>query len=316
VIANEQQAPTQRWDYFPFGETIPATLSGRNLVTGYGGASGDPEQFTGKERDAETGLDYFGYRYFSSAQGRWTSPDEPFAGQHPEDPQTWNMYGYGRNNPLRFVDPDGKDIWDTLKGAANAVISDFSLGTNRNTGGNSDFKTGQAIGDAVATVGGALETALGSSGEALGVVLDATGVGAVLGVPLNVAAAGVIAHGATTAVISGVNLTVDATAPNPYGTKGAPDHQQTADEEAAKMGPNGQREVRVPTPGGEKDTRVIDAAKVENGRVTEATQVIRPNKNGTPPAREVRAARDIENATGVKPKLVPVRPCSGGGCNQ
>jgi hypothetical protein len=62
---------------------------------------------------------------------------------------------------------------------------------------------------------------------------------------------------------------------------------------------------------------VIDAAKVENGRVTEATQVVRPNKNGTPPAREVRAARDIENATGVKPKLVPVRPCSGGGgCNQ
>jgi len=33
------------------------------------------------------------------------------------------------------------------------------------------------------------------------------------------------------------------------GTLGAPDHQQTADEEAAKMGPNGQREVTIPTPG-------------------------------------------------------------------
>jgi uncharacterized protein RhaS with RHS repeats len=151
-------------------------------------------------------LDYFGFRYFSSAQGRWTSPDEPLAGQHPEDPQTWNMYGYGRNNPLRYVDPDGKDIWDTLKGAANAVISDFSLGTNRNNDGNSDFKTGQAIGDAVATVGGALETALGSSGEALGAVLDATGVGALLGVPLNVAAAGVIAQGATATVEGGGHL--------------------------------------------------------------------------------------------------------------
>jgi RHS repeat-associated protein len=65
---------------------------------------------TGKERDAETGLDYFGARYLSSAQGRFTSPDAPFADQHPEDPQSWNMYAYARNNPLQFVDPDGKEI--------------------------------------------------------------------------------------------------------------------------------------------------------------------------------------------------------------
>jgi RHS repeat-associated protein len=47
--------------------------------------------FTGKERDAETGSDYFGFRYYSSAQGRWTSPDHPFADQHPENPQSWNV---------------------------------------------------------------------------------------------------------------------------------------------------------------------------------------------------------------------------------
>ncbi len=70
----------------------------------------------------------------------------------------------------------------------------------------------------------------------------------------------------------------------------------------------GDKEVTVKTPGGEKGSRRIDAAKVENGKVTEARQVIRPNKGGTPPAREVRAAKDIEKATGVKPKLVPVRP--------
>jgi len=68
----------------------------------------EPMKFTSKERDAETGLDYFGFRYFSSAQGRWTSPDQPFADQHPEDPQSWNMYGYVRNNPLAHVDPNGK----------------------------------------------------------------------------------------------------------------------------------------------------------------------------------------------------------------
>jgi len=67
-------------------------------------------EFTGKERDAETGLDYFGARYMSSAQGRFTSPDAPFADQHPEDPQSWNLYAYGRNNPLQFIDPSGQSI--------------------------------------------------------------------------------------------------------------------------------------------------------------------------------------------------------------
>jgi RHS repeat-associated protein len=63
---------------------------------------------TGKERDAETGLDYFGARYMSSAQGRFTSPDKPFADQHPEDPQSWNLYAYVRNSPLAHVDTDGQ----------------------------------------------------------------------------------------------------------------------------------------------------------------------------------------------------------------
>jgi RHS repeat-associated protein len=64
--------------------------------------------FTGKERDAESGLDYFGARYFSGAQGRFTSADEPLADQEPGDPQSWNLYSYVRNNPLRFWDPTGQ----------------------------------------------------------------------------------------------------------------------------------------------------------------------------------------------------------------
>jgi RHS repeat-associated protein len=63
---------------------------------------------SGKERDAETGLDYFGARYYSGAMGRWTSPDEPFADQHPEDPQSWNLYAYVRNNPLSHFDTTGR----------------------------------------------------------------------------------------------------------------------------------------------------------------------------------------------------------------
>jgi RHS repeat-associated protein len=54
------------------------------------------------------GFDWFDTRYFSGAQGRFNSPDQPFAGQHPEDPQSWNLYAYALNNPLRFVDPNGR----------------------------------------------------------------------------------------------------------------------------------------------------------------------------------------------------------------
>ena len=63
---------------------------------------------TGKERDAETGLNFFGARYMSSAQGRFTSPDKPFYDWNPGDPQSWNLYAYVRNSPLVAVDPTGQ----------------------------------------------------------------------------------------------------------------------------------------------------------------------------------------------------------------
>ena len=65
-------------------------------------------KFTGQERDAESGNDYFHVRYFGSGVGRFMSPD-PLGG-HPEDPQTLNRYAYARNNPLLFSDPTGLDF--------------------------------------------------------------------------------------------------------------------------------------------------------------------------------------------------------------
>jgi RHS repeat-associated protein len=74
------------------------------------GTCGDisPRHFTGKERDSESTLDNFGARYFSSAMGRFTSPDPDGAGSLEQDPQSWNMYAYARNNPLKYTDPDGR----------------------------------------------------------------------------------------------------------------------------------------------------------------------------------------------------------------
>jgi RHS repeat-associated protein len=72
----------------------------------------DNHHFTGKERDAETGNDYFGARYFASNMGRFMSPDwsakiEPVPYSKLDDPQTLNLYGYLRDNPLGGVDADG-----------------------------------------------------------------------------------------------------------------------------------------------------------------------------------------------------------------
>jgi RHS repeat-associated protein len=65
--------------------------------------------FTGKERDAETGLDYFGARYYSGAQGRFISVDPLIVSNiNATMPQSWNRYSYVGNNPFRNVDPTGE----------------------------------------------------------------------------------------------------------------------------------------------------------------------------------------------------------------
>jgi RHS repeat-associated protein len=104
-------ANMKRHDYLPFGEELFAPAGGRTTAMGYSG-EGIRQQFTSKERDIETGLDYFGARYYASTQGRFASPDEPLIDQWPSSPQTWNLYVYGANNPLRFTDPDGLAHWD------------------------------------------------------------------------------------------------------------------------------------------------------------------------------------------------------------
>ena len=87
------------------------TPYGMNLACTPGDTS--PMHFTGKQRDSETGLDYFGARYFGGGNnlGRFMSRDPAvITKQKFTDPQQWNTYSYTRNNPLRFVDPTGRWI--------------------------------------------------------------------------------------------------------------------------------------------------------------------------------------------------------------
>jgi len=76
------------------------------------GSATSVQQFTGKERDSESGLDYFGARYYGSALGRWTSPDKLnlTSARLLSPTNTLNKYAYAANNPLKFIDPDGRDV--------------------------------------------------------------------------------------------------------------------------------------------------------------------------------------------------------------
>jgi RHS repeat-associated protein len=101
-------AGVSRHDYLPFGEDLFAGTGGRTTTQGYTGDS-VRQKFTQKERDNETGLDYFLARYYSNLQGRFTSPDPEQAGARNDDPQSWNGYAYARNSPLVYSDPNGRD---------------------------------------------------------------------------------------------------------------------------------------------------------------------------------------------------------------
>ena len=105
VVTKSDGSVKARYDYLPFGEELPSTVGGRSGVTGYSGADSTRQRFTSKERDVESGLDYFLARYYSSAQSRFTSVD-PVGGSG-IDAQSWNGYAYSRNNPLKYIDPEG-----------------------------------------------------------------------------------------------------------------------------------------------------------------------------------------------------------------
>jgi RHS repeat-associated protein len=114
AVTNASGAVVRRHDYFPFGEAVgvePGT---------------DPLRFTGKERDAETGLDYFGARYYAQRLGRLTTVDPALDLESALlDPQRWNRYSYALNAPGNFVDPDGRNpvrIAQLLHRVAQGVI--------------------------------------------------------------------------------------------------------------------------------------------------------------------------------------------------
>jgi RHS repeat-associated protein len=120
---------------------------------------------TGKERDTESGNDYFGARYYASSMGRFLSPDPLYIEMHRlVDPQQLNLYAYGRNNPLRVTDPTGLDI--TCGGSR---CSDYLSGLQKDIKG---FKIDYDKNGKVETVGDVNKKGLSKSDKAFLSAID------------------------------------------------------------------------------------------------------------------------------------------------
>src|SRR6478752_1333411 len=135
-------------DFYPWGGELQFVNNDTNHY-----------RFTGKERDGETQLDYFGARHYSYGLGRWISADwspTPIPVPYADfgDPQTLNLYQFVGGNPASKADPDGHagpssgQLMDFLGSAANAWASDNVFGAGRAESGTRAGNLGAAFGDA------------------------------------------------------------------------------------------------------------------------------------------------------------------------
>jgi len=128
LVLDQGGTVMKRADHMPFGEEI---LNGAPWANGRGSlyADNNPvrQQFTGYLRNEpyEWALDFANARYYRRSNGRFTSPDQPLIDQHENDAQSWNLYSYVRNNPLRLIDPSGQVC--VSPGGGNPDYDDPSL---------------------------------------------------------------------------------------------------------------------------------------------------------------------------------------------
>jgi len=149
-----------------------------------------PTKFTG---DAESGLDFFGARYYASSMGRWMVPDwaaKPAAVPYAEfgNPHSLNLYGYVGNNPLLHADPDGhcwpaQSCYQALANALNsyaAKVQNNSVNSSPAVAAIKTFAAGMAADTIKAaasplTMGTATGTCMGGSGCSAGKTALAVG---------------------------------------------------------------------------------------------------------------------------------------------
>lgn len=114
IVTNEAGTTVSRHDYMAFGDEVMAGTANRTTAQGYGSDDEIRKQYTGYERDEESGLDFAQARYYNSKHGRFTSPDPLTASASIRNPQTFNRYSYVVNSPYKFTDPLGLISVDSI----------------------------------------------------------------------------------------------------------------------------------------------------------------------------------------------------------
>ncbi len=106
LVTDMTGAKVQELEYYPFGEVLSNIKSG---------SFDEVHKYTGHDFDKDTELNYMQARYQSGKEGRFYQQDPVFINldkdrlaQYLIDPQLQNSYSYGRNNPVKYVDPDGE----------------------------------------------------------------------------------------------------------------------------------------------------------------------------------------------------------------
>jgi len=171
VITDEESNVIARYEYRPFGSVADQT-----------GDYSTDVKYTGKIQD-DTGLYYYGARYYDPFIGRFITPDPTV--QHPDDPQDLNRYAYCRNNPIKYVDPSGHFFFAAIaaiiKVVASYAVAHVIPGAIAGSliGGGIAAITGGDIGQgfAMGAISGAICGGIGGFGFKGGLAILANGVG-------------------------------------------------------------------------------------------------------------------------------------------
>ena len=134
LVSNWKGEEYERIEYTPYGEIWVEKVKNGHESINY--------RFTGKEMDSETGLYYFGARYLDPKYSRWLSTDPALRDYIPQAPVNdearkannnlpgqgglfnqvnFHLYHYAGNNPVRYIDPDGRWTESMKNAVKNAV---------------------------------------------------------------------------------------------------------------------------------------------------------------------------------------------------
>ena len=305
-------------EYFPYGEVWREF----NVDLDPGPPpKAPPFLFTGKEFDPETGLTYFGARYYDSRLARWISNDPALLKAEAHTPPLLSGYLYGQGHPIRHVDPDGRGLLDiafvavdiyefykepSLLNGAFLVYDAISLVAQTPSAGTIRVAAkGIEVANAVRR-----EAEIASTAKRIAETTHVIegGEKAVQG-----------AHAAQETKVAGEATEQAVEQANKRGPKpqGEGPHNQKIEERIEKLkdqkgadwehvGGGDKTEVTIKTPEGKKSKRRMDIT-FENKKTGEQyhEQVGKTKADGTPVPREVDAMDDVQKATGQRPGYTP-----------